>query len=600
MQPPVPLALRPAVHCGIFCNLSPIRLRGTVLKAEDWHLSQRPWPTADQLGSEGAAARRRWIVFWWLPVPCALVYAVAVLGGFHDIITSIYVNSDAAVVPVLGQAIGHIPAGSYVSLGNRPWYEEWLFLVVTRRLPTHRQLWEIAPVLWSLFGLGILVWTARRALGTWSAALCGAALVCVGAFGRFCFVAINWHSLSLIHTIIVSAVLVWLVPLAHTISWRRLTMVAVGLGVLSALPTASDGIFVFWALVPLVAATVIVAWRASCRAQACLAVFTAVVVGVAAAGESVFSSIMRHGGIGSRQLVVTSVALDGLDRNIKLLANSYAYLAGGWPSIPHLAVQSVLIFISGSLALIALLAVLDQVRRVAGTRAIRDRMPDGTLAYVAFWSCSLVATSLVFVLSDAPKDALSGRYLLAGYAATAALLPLVATRNSRMRLIVTAGVCVFALIAAYQVIRRPFNVITSPEQSIRFPGPSTAGALAQFARQEHVAYGYGGYWDAEQLTWGTNFRVLIRPVRVCGAHSYALCYPQLGMISSWYTPRPRRSLLVVDTLGTSYDGILGRDRALGRPLSARRLGDITVYVYPYDIGSQIRKPRCGFTWSHPC
>jgi hypothetical protein len=277
-------------------------------------------------------------------------------------------------------------------------------------------------------------------------------------------------------------------------------------------------------------------------------------------------------------------------------------LAGGRISVPDLDVQNVLIFTSGSLVLIALILVLDQARRIAGRMSIRERMTDSALAYVAFWSGSLVSTSLVFVLTDAPKDALSGRYLLAGYAAIAALLPLVATRSSRTRPIVTAGVCVFALIAAYQAIRRPFNVITSPEQSIRFPGPSTAGELAQFARHEHVTHGYGGYWDAEELTWGTNFRVLIRPVRVCsGADSYPLCYPQLGMISSWYTPRPKtRSLLVVDSLGTSYDGVLGRDPALGKPLSARRLGDIRVYVYPYDIASRIRNPRCAFTWGHPC
>jgi len=532
---------------------------------------------------------------------CAAVYAAAVLVNFHDIITSVYVNSDAALAPVLGQAIGHVPAGSYVSLGNHSWYEEWLFLVATRRLPGYRQLWELAPALWSLFGLVVLVWTARRALDRWSASLCGAALLCVGAFGRFCSLAINWHSLALVHTILIVGVSVWLVPQLDRISWRHLIAVALGLGVLSALPTASDSLYPFWALVPLLGSTAVVARRASPRVRARLAVFTVVVVCVAVLGALVVSSAMRHSGITSRALPVGFVALDMIGHNIALLAKSYAFLAGGRLDALSLGAQSVLVFASGALVLIALVLVLDQVRRVALTRSIGHRMTDAQLFYVAFWAISLVATSLVFVLSDAPKDALSGRYLLAGYAAIAALLPLVATRSSRTRPMVTAGVCVFALIAAYQVIRQPFDVIISPEVSVRFPGPGTASQLANFARQEHVTHGYGGYWDAEELTWGTNFKVLVRPVRVCTSRSHSLCYPQLGMFSSWYTPAPRtRSLLVVDSLGTSFNGVLARDPALGTPLDARRMGYIEVYVYPYDIASRLRTPRCGFTWARPC
>jgi hypothetical protein len=547
---------------------------------------------------ERLAAGWRREALWWLPVVCAAFYAVAALVSFHELITSIYVNSDAALAPVLGQAIGHVPAGSYISLGNHAWYEEWLFLLASRDLPAHRQLWELAPMLWSLFGLGILLWTARTALGAWSAALCGAALLCVGAFGRFCFMAINWHSLSIVHTVLVVGMLVWLVPRLRAISWRRLIGVAGGLGALSALPTASDSLFPFWALLPLVVAAAVAGRRFSPPARARLVVFTAVTLGVAVVGALALASVMRHAGITSRALPVALVASDMIGHNLKLLTEGFAFLAGG-----RLADQSVLGFASAALALIALLLVLDQVRRIVGKRSVRDGMADGQLVYVTFWITSLVGTSAVFVLTDAPKDALSGRYLLAAYAATAALLPLVAMRSLRMRPIVTVGVCLFALIAAYQLISRPFVVITSPSASVRLPGPGTATALASFARQEGVTYAYGGYWDAEELTWGTNFRVLVRPVRVCPSRSrpHALCYPQLGMISSWYAPRRGvRSLLVVDSLGTSYNGVLARDPALGMPLAARRLGYIEVYVYPYDIASRLAKPRCGFTWAHPC
>jgi len=82
---------------------------------------------------------------------------------------------------------------------------------------------------------------------------------------------------------------------------------------------------------------------------------------------------------------------------------------------------------------------------------------------------------------------------------------------------------------------------------------------------------------------------------------HTLCYPQLGMISSWYRPRPGiRSLLIVDSLGTSFNGILAADPALGAPVARRRIGPLSVLVYPYDIASRIGPPRCRFSWAHPC
>jgi hypothetical protein len=541
-------------------------------------------------------------VLRWLPVACAAVYATAVAVDFHDVITSVYVSSDAALAPVLGEAIGHIPAGSFISLGNHAWYEEWLFLLITRGLPAHRSVWEVAPALWSLAGVALLLWAARMALGTGAALLSGAALLCVGAFGRFCFLAINWHSLSLVHTILLLGASVWLLGRLGAISWPHLVLAALGLGLLSALPTGSDSLFPFWALVPLLAAAVAVAGRLSPRARGRLIVFTAIVLAVAVAGGLVLASVMRDSGITSRALPVGLVAPEMLADNLGLLARSYAFLGGGRLDGPGTSgFHGLLAALSAALVLIALALVLAELVRLALARASLRRMSIERLFYVAFWGSSLLVTSLVFVFSDAPKDVLSARYLLAGYAAVAALLGLVAARGGRARSLVTAAVCAFALIAAYQVIARPFEVITSPEVVVRFPGPRTAGELVRFAAAQHVTRAYGGYWDAEELTWATDFAVAVRPVRVCTSRSHSLCYPQLGMVSSWYRPvGGARSLLIVDSLGTSFNGILAPDPALGRPLASRRLGLIEAYVYPYDIAARIRAPRCGFTWAHPC
>ena len=546
------------------------------------------------------AVRRRGAAPWWPAALCAAVYAVAVIANFHAIITSVYVNSDAALAPVLGQAAAHLPAGAYISLGNHAWYEEWLFLSATRSLSFHRGLWDLAPAIWSLAGVGLLAWSAHRAFDAWSASITGAALLCAGAFGRFTFLAINWHSLSLAHTILLGAVLVWLAGRIEEI--RRPALIALGfaMGALGALPTASDSLFAFWALIPFAGASATLALRSSPRARRRLALFTATVLAVAIAGALVLAAAMRAGGITARALPVGVVSAGRLGQNIELLGRSFAFLGGGKLDDLGSGAQGDLAFASGVLVLLALAVVAAALAWACVRRADGLKMPAARLAYVWFWSLSLICTVLVFVLTDAPKDALSGRYLLAGYAAVAALLPLAAT-GRRSRGLLTACVCAYALIASYQVIHRPFTVISSPEVAVRFPGPATAAELAAFARAEDVSVGYGGYWDAEELTWATHFALPVRPVRVCSAASHTLCYPQLGMISSWYRPRANvRSLLIVDSLGTSFNGILAPDPQLGTPVAERRMGPVDVLVYPYDIASRISAPSCHFSWAHPC
>jgi len=537
---------------------------------------------------------------WWLPALCAAGYAAAVILNFHAIITSVYVNSDAALAPVLGQAAAHLPAGTYISLGNHAWYEEWLFLLATRSLPSHRGLWELAPALWSLCGVLLLAWSARRAFDAWSASISAAALLCAGAFGRFCMLAVNWHSLALVHTILVAAALVWIAGRVERMSARAVAAAAVALGALSALPTASDTLFPFWALIPLGGASAVVAGRLTPRARGKLALFTLTVIAVAILGGVLLAAVMRAGGITARSLPVGLVASNMLTHNLALLARSDAFLGGGRLSALGPTLEGVLLFASAVMVLCALLLALEQARRLLMRRALRRGMSPAALAYLSFWSLSLLCTTLVFILSDAPKDALSGRYLLAGYAAAAALLPL-AGAGVRSRRALTAGVCAFALIGTYQVLRAPFTVITSPEVAVRFPGPSAAAELKAFAASEHVSVGYGGYWDAEELTWATDFAVPVRPVRTCDPLSHTLCYPQLGMISSWYEPRSGiRSLLIVDSLDTSFNAVLHPDPELGAPVAERNLGYIRALVYPYDIASRIHTPHCHFTWPHPC
>jgi hypothetical protein len=182
----------------------------------------------------------------------------------------------------------------------------------------------------------------------------------------------------------------------------------------------------------------------------------------------------------------------------------------------------------------------------------------------------------VFLLTSAPVDVNGARYILAGYVAIAALLPLVVTRGFGWRLAVSAAVCVFAISAVYQ----------ATTQSFTNTALSQANLLARYARAQHVTYGFGDYWDADYITWTTRFKLRVYPVVEC-TPTHGLCIFRTVYISSSYIPRRHtRSLLIVDP-GQVAPTITAVDPALGTPIASTTIGSLSVYVFPYDIATKL-------------
>jgi hypothetical protein len=143
------------------------------------------------------------------------------------------------------------------------------------------------------------------------------------------------------------------------------------------------------------------------------------------------------------------------------------------------------------------------------------------------------------------------------------------------------GVCLFALLASYQILRSP-----SAPGNPNFPGPREANALTRFARAQNVSYGYAGYWDAADLTWLSYFKVKLYPVDQCVPAKPTLCRYRLGNISSWFLPRAHtRSLLILDP--RQSEPVASPDPAFGTPLAHTAIGPLQAYVYPQDIASHI-------------
>ena len=488
----------------------------------------------------------RWQQIWlWALVVLAGAYALVVLVNFRSVITAINMDSDVSIAPMIGKLVGSAPHGAVVSLGDHPWYEPLWFLHLTSGLPGYRQLWEVAPVAWSLIGIAILAWSAWHALGPWPAVLAASALLCAGTAARFMFLSFDWHGPTAVHTVFLGALIVWLAGRARTLAPWQLAAIAMLMGALSAAPAAGDKLFVVWAIVPMLVTAGLLAWRARAKAYwRLLAAAVGITVITLVVGKLLHDDMVSMGWT-STPFPVGFASPRHVVKNVALLIESYTnlgggdFLGGGYASRVDAAT-----FVTGALFLALLVCLPFELRRrVARSRSAPvslDPVAARRFAYVVFWASSLAISSAVFVFSNAPVDANSARYVLAGYVALGALVPLLATRSRRWQAGVTIGVCVFALIASYQVIRNPF------QPQLRFPTPQQARTLARYAESEHVTYGYTGYWDAADLTWMSEFKVKVYPVTQCNSQSLAMCPYYIG-ISSWYTPRHgTNSMLVID------------------------------------------------------
>jgi hypothetical protein len=561
-----------------------------------------------QSASRGLTAGLSWrSLLWGAPALLAFVYLIVLLADFQPVITSINMHGDVVIAPVLARLAGQAPAGSQVLLGHHPWYEEYLFLRATSGLPFYRQLWEVAPMLWTFLGFGILAWAAWRALGGLAALLTTSALLCLGSLGRFIFFAFNWHGVTILHTIVLAAALVWLAPRAAEIGWISLSALAVALGLVSSLPMASDALFPFWALIPMGATAVLMAFPSEGRARWTPIVFAALIVLVSLAGGRVIDHLMRASHVTTIPFPFTFVGSASTAVNFfeQLLVGLMNLGGGGFfgasPNIRGFAMLA-----SGVLILAALVLGLWETRRLAagrertpaprpagvgGTVALRGpsgepepatvRGPAGAtprLAYVSFWLTSLLVQSAAFIGTSVPKIKTgSVRYALADYIAIMALMPLAARRGPIWRIAATAGVCVFALSSIFQLVNRPYDPYG------RFPGPPQAEMVLRFARAHDVSYGFASYFDGPDLTWLTKFKLQIYPVSSgCGPQGVCATHAR---IDRWYRPRPgTRSMLIADT---AVPGLNQIPPGFPHPLAIDHIGSLTVAVYPFDIASRL-------------
>ena len=298
------------------------------------------------------------------------------------------------------------------------------------------------------------------------------------------------------------------------------------------------------------------------------------VIAVGWVGGLVLKAIMHGAGFRIHPLGLRFAGADQLFPNGRLWIESIAYLGNGDFWGQEFKARGAFALICCAIVLTALWAVGRMLRGWARERTVGE--PTHAV-FVAIWVTCAVANAAVFVLSTAPIDILSSRYLVPAWFALCSLLPLVALRWPFARFAVTAGVAVVGIASAVALARGD-----ATDNRANWPDGFLQGELRKTLQAEGLKVGYAGYWDAAPITWGTHQQLEVYPVYACNGTT--LCRFYFHNISSWYTPRPNTKTYLV--LDPSQPLVTAPDPNMGKPLKVLTVNRLKVFVYGYDIASR--------------
>lgn len=528
----------------------------------------------------------------WAAVPFGVVYLILLVLRFRGIVTSTNLDADAVSAPVIGELFGSAPPSAHVVLGEFAWYATLLFELGTKWLPAHRHVWEVAPYLMALAGAGLTAWSVWQVAGRFAASLTAVLLVCAAPATLHLLLSMTQHAPDWFCLGLLAAFLVLLERRAATLRLRAVVPLSLIVGLVVGVNAASDPLLVVSGLAPFVlavAASRVLARGTDSARTVVVAGATLAVVALAWAGTAIAMSALHvsaEPGLHTSTLATAAKVA----ANFRLWWHSVAVLGNGdffghaLTFTSGLAVVCAILSI-GAVVLLPRLGWAELRARwpvawTAAERASGSARPPASapLAFTVFWCSSAVLLTAVFLISAIPVDIHADRYLLGVIYAAAAVIPAVAARRLVTQPIALVGTCVLALSGIVSLTQ---GVVTRNTEG--FPPAGLARRVAALASANHLKVGYAGYWDAAPITWASHFHAEVYPVSVCdqGAH---LCPFDLHVISSWYSPRAGAgSFLLTDR---RLKLVPAPTPDLGRPAAVYRIGQVTMYVYRYDIASK--------------
>lgn len=529
----------------------------------------------------------------WLPLGFASVYLLWLVAQFQRIIDSVNLNPDAAWAPVLALDGKSGTKGGFILVGAANHVTTIWFLMATRSVAFRSVIWDWAPFLTFLAGLGLIAWACRAVAGRWAALL--ALSIGLAATPAVLLVVLpeGIHGLTFFADAILAAFLVF-----HACKWRGAavatrTAASVLVVLVAGLTVASDPLFLVSGLLPFWAAATAVWITYRSRRNKRFALLVTVIAALALLVSVITGRVMHA--LGFRTTYATEgfalASRDQISRNIRIFMRHLWTLGNGSAPLgkdPSLTASWMRYLVIGAVA-----AGIGLMLWILLRRLVRGREPgwlEQPLAlYLLFWVASGVAIFGAFALSTfaaGPSDTFT--YAIPVFYALAATVPLLARRPGWARLPVTAGATLFCLLS----FLHKGDVLLYERVAVFNPTNRVGSEVISFLTTQGVTRGYADYYNSHPLTLLSDGRIHSYPVLPCRQPvSRDLCPFPVNTRTAWYRPTSgARSFLLFDADAPTLISTLP-PADFGAPAVTARFGGLSVFVYDYDVGSKLA-PAC--------
>jgi hypothetical protein len=516
-------------------------------------------------------------------------YLLWLIAQFSRIIDAVNLNPDAAWAPVLALEGKSGPEGGFILVGEANHVTTIWFLMATRSLPFRSVIWEWAPFLTFLGGLGLIAWACWKVAGRWAALL--ALSIGVAATPAVLLTALpeGIHGLTFFADAILAAFLVF-----HACKWKGAgtpTRAAASLlvVVVAGLTVASDPLFLVSGLLPFWAASVALWLTHRSLRNRRFALLVTVIAALALLVSAITGRVMHA--LGFRTTYATEgyalASRDQISKNIRIFMDHLWTLGNGSAPLgeePSPVATCMRYFVVG-----AATAAIGLMLWILLRRLLRGREPgwlqQPLALYLLFWIASGVAIFGAFALSTfaaGPSDTFT--YAVPVFYALAATAPLLAQRPGWARLPVTAGATLFCLLSFLD----KGEVLLYEQVPLFKPTDRVGAEVISFLTAQGVSRGYADYYNSHPLTHLSEGRIHSYPVLPCRQPvSRELCPFPVNTRTAWYRPvNGTRSFVLFDA-DTPTLISTPPPADFGAPAVTGRFGGLSVFVYDYDVGSKL-------------
>jgi hypothetical protein len=531
----------------------------------------------------------------WIPSAILVVtgswYVITLLVHLPAILHQVALNGDATSPMVLA-AEGHV--GDYNVLYGQVWFD-----ALTRPLPGHRIIWMSMPAAMAVGSILLLAWSSHRLWGRQAALVVAVIGTAVAPGLIFPLFAQSFHGTTAFATVVLGAFFLWLATEAQPSARRAVALASLTAVVLS-LGFITDYLLLFSAFVPATMVLGIVAVRRNrgpgdrrlLRMGGCTlagGLTLAAVIGLR------FGLLQARAGLAGLHLA----SAHNVRENVGLLGRIVVSLGHGYLGGP-VTVESVPSLVASALVVLAMASLVGWG---VGAIALGLRLNVAELALPGYWAFSAAAVLAAFALSTVPWGMASVRYLTTLWWAIAVAVAGV-VRMLRGHVLIHG---LAALAVGLVVILNGLGVSAASQSGLTATGPDPPAeigdvdALIQFLNQHDLHDGYGGFWQANAITWMTEGRVRSRSVlegHFCGGDDPGvLCRDMTFTAAEWYQGGRGPTFLIVHD-GAAGDNVTSPPSpSLGRPTHTYDVAQFTIYLYDHDIA--VNFARCSSTLPPP-